>query len=543
MLRVFIVEDESIIRETLRDTVPWGQCGFEFAGEAADGEIALPMILKTKPDVLITDIRMPFMDGLALSKQVLREFPQMKVIIISGFDDFELAQKAIDIGVEQYLLKPISKAKLIAVLDNIRGKIEAERMQTSYLSQYHIDEQEHEQYARRHFLEQAVSGQLTVEQIYEEAGKLDMDLRAQCYTLAFFSIVPESQGKAEQYRDSAAHIRDALLGHFLKYSEHILARWDLTTYAVFIKGDESKMPDYIARCIDTVQKQYEASPISYNWYVAVGTPTQRLSTLPQCAEEVQRLVAYRYILPSQHILTAQTVGALTGTGGSTGLAQMDAAKVNPAVLTDVMRNAGAQEIPAFIDEYVHSVAEGLESKPFCQYLMLNVRFAAAEYVASLGVPQQDFLSQLNCLDMLEKTITAAELKGYMAEILLAAVTLRDEVSSSQSRGLINQAAGYIDSHFTDENLSLNRVAREVNISANYLSAVFSQEMGRTLTEYITGKRMEKAKELLRTTDKHSGEIAFEIGYRDSHYFSFIFKKTQGCTPRDFRAGRGSGHYE
>lgn len=89
MLRVFLVEDESIIRETLRNTVPWGQYGYTFAGEAGDGELALPMIRQTKPDVLITDIRMPFMDGLALSKLVLSELPKTKVIIISGYDDFE----------------------------------------------------------------------------------------------------------------------------------------------------------------------------------------------------------------------------------------------------------------------------------------------------------------------------------------------------------------------------------------------------------------------------------------------------------------------
>lgn len=109
MLRVFLVEDERIIRETLHATVPWARCGYQFVGEAADGEMALPMIRQTKPDVLITDIRMPFVDGLSLSRLVLQEFPQMKIIILSGYDDFEYAQQAISIGVERYLLKPIKK--------------------------------------------------------------------------------------------------------------------------------------------------------------------------------------------------------------------------------------------------------------------------------------------------------------------------------------------------------------------------------------------------------------------------------------------------
>ena len=112
MLKVFLVEDESIVREGLRDNIPWQQYGYEFVGEASDGEMALPLIQKTKPDVLLTDIKMPFMDGLSLSKLVHQEFPDMKIIIISGYDDFEYAKQACDLGAFAYLLKPIEDDKL-----------------------------------------------------------------------------------------------------------------------------------------------------------------------------------------------------------------------------------------------------------------------------------------------------------------------------------------------------------------------------------------------------------------------------------------------
>lgn len=536
MLRVCLIEDESTVRETLRDTVPWGRCGYDFSGEAGDGEMALPMIRRVKPDVLITDIRMPFMDGLALSKLVLKELPQTKIIIISGYDDFEYARQAIDIGVEQYLLKPITKNKLIKVLETVREKIEEERAQHSYLSQFQHEAQEYEQYARRRFFERVVAGQLTVQRIYEEAAKLDMDLRAQSYTIALFSILPEHSGVAEGYSEPGARVRDALLEHFLKYPEYLLVRWNLTTYIVLIKGDADKIQDYKRRCISTVQDQYERYAPSQNWYVAVGTPTQRLSTLPVCFNEVSRLWSYRYILPSQHILTEETVDFLTGTDCDTSLDHLDPEKVNPAILVGVMQSAGTEEIPGFVDEYIHGVEEALVSKPFCQFLMLNVRFTAAAFVRTLEISAAEFLNGLSCLDMVGQSITTADLKLYMTEILRKAVELRDSASSNQCRTLLEQAVTYIDGHYTDDALSLNKVAQEVNISANYLSAMFSQEMHVTFTEYVTGKRMQKARELLRTTDKRSGEVAFEVGYRDAHYFSFIFKKTQGCTPRDYRAG-------
>jgi len=138
--------------------------------------------------------------------------------------------------------------------------------------------------------------------------------------------------------------------------------------------------------------------------------------------------------------------------------------------------------------------------------------------------------------MTDQTVELQDLRRYMSEFIMQAVKLRIQSSANRYKDILSRAVDYIDTHYSDENLSLNMVAKEVNISANYLSAVFSQEMKSTFVEYVTTKRMAKAKELLRTTDKHSGEIALEVGYKDPHYFSFLFKKTQGMTTREYRAG-------
>ena len=538
MLRVFLAEDETIIRETLRDTVPWARCGYTFVGEAGDGEMALPLIQQTRPEVLITDIRMPFMDGLALSKLVLQEFPQMKVIILSGYDDFEYAQTAIGLGVERYLLKPITKSTLMTVLEEVREKIQGERAQQNYLAQFQQEAQDYEQYARRRFLERVVAGRLSVQEIYEQAEKLDLDLRAKSYNLALVSAMPESGSAAETYSEPGARIRDGMVAHFLKHPEYILFRWNLTSFAVLLLERQENMEAIMGRCIRKVQELYQTFGPELNWYVAMGTPTQRLSALPGCFEEVSRLWAYRHILPEQHILTAQTVNSLTGTGSDHDLSGLDMSKVNPAMLTGVLQNASAQEIPSFVDEYIHSLEDALESGPFCQYLMLSARFTATQFVETLGVGQKEYLEGLSCLGMVGQQISIDDLKRYLSDILLQAIRLRDRVTGSQYSGQLKQAVRYIDEHYQCEDISLNRVAKEVDLSPNYLSAVFSQEMGTTFVEYLTAKRMEKARELLRSSDLRSGEIAAAVGYKDSHYFSFLFKKTQGCTPRDYRGGKG-----
>ena len=207
------------------------------------------------------------------------------------------------------------------------------------------------------------------------------------------------------------------------------------------------------------------------------------------------------------------------------------------MITGVLQSATAQEVSSFVDEYIQSMADALGSGPFCQFLMLSVRFAAVRFLKTLHISQEDYLPLLSCMDMIGQNVTTDDLKRYLSDVLLRAIELRDQEAGSQYRSLLKQAVSYIDANFQNEEISLNRVAKEVNISANYLSAVFSQEMGTTFVEYLTAKRMEKARELLRSSDLRSGEVAVAVGYKDPHYFSFLFKKTQGCTPRDYRAGK------
>lgn len=137
---------------------------------------------------------------------------------------------------------------------------------------------------------------------------------------------------------------------------------------------------------------------------------------------------------------------------------------------------------------------------------------------------------------LEQDSDISEVKKYAVNLLRRAIEVREEESGNRNKTIMTRAVRFIDQNYTDENMSLNTVAKAINVSPNYFSGMFSQEMGQTFIEYLTMKRMELAKQLLRQTSKRSSEIAFKIGYRDPRYFSFIFKKTQGCTPSSYRAG-------
>ena len=535
MLKVFLVEDESIMREGLRDNIPWQQYGYEFVGEASDGEMALPLIRKAQPDVLITDIKMPFMDGLALSELVIKELPSTKIVIISGHDEFELARKAIQIGVEQYLLKPITRSALQKVLLDIREKIESEQDKKNYLEEFLLESHEYEQFARRNFFEKVFSGTMPVQDIYSEAQKLDIEIDASSYNLILFNI--QDADEARQGEGSGEYILENIQRAFMRYTEFIMFRWNVNSYGILIMGDEEHIDELTNKGIGVIKRAVENLGENIDWSVAASDPVNRLSFLSECYKEVNRIFSYRFLIPGTHILNKDMVKGLSGNESNESYDKLDVNQVDPEILKGFLNKGTLDEVADFAEGYIESLTEPLKSKLFRDYMVLNIRFAVLSYVQSIGGDQEEFLAGIELHRENEMAQNLSELKEYMTTLLNAAIRLRDEKDSSQSKHILKKAIQYIEENYTDDELSLNEVASIINVSPNYFSAVFSTEMDKTFVEYVTDKRMEKAKKLLRTTEKLSGDIANEVGYKDPHYFSFVFKKTQGITPREYRNGK------
>lgn len=546
MLKTFLVEDEVVIREMIKKMIPWEQYGFELAGEASDGEMALPLILKSKPDLLITDIKMPFMDGLTLCKLVKKELPDIKIVILSGYDDFNYAKQAINIGVEDYLLKPITKNAFIERLEEIHNRYEHEKTQKEYYEKFKLEMQEYERNASRDFFESLVRADFDLEEIYRRADRLNLDIVAEAYNILIFTpdASDSSYNSSEGYSDWEAEVHKKIENYFLSHPVAMLFRHQVFSYAILVKGQRDTIKKNTCECVETIQKIMEETRANVDWFVAVGEEADRLSKIKQSYHTAARTYAFRYLYDG-HILYYNMLEQVKENSADTSkteavqLKNVNINALNPEILQKFLSSGLEDEVDSFVHDYFHAIGrEPMESLVFRNYVVLNVRFSALSFLKKIGYDDTE-LSREETDDVVKKTSQSTEASvAYAEEVLKRAIAIRDENAGSQNRSVLKQATDFIDGHYMDEEISLNRVAHAANVSANHFSALFSQNMGQTFIEYLTSLRMGKAKELLRCTSKRSSEIAGEVGYKDAHYFSYLFKKTQGMTPSEYRKTRG-----
>lgn len=545
MLKIFLAEDEVVVRETIKRMIPWEELGFELVGEAADGEMALPLLIRQQPDLLITDIKMPFMDGLTLARLAKKEIPGLKVVILSGYDDFNYAKQAIGIGVEDYLLKPITKNALIERLSEIRSRYEHEKTQKEYYEKFHREMQAYEKNSIRDFFEALVRGSMDMMEVYKRAEKLGLDIVAEAYNVLIFTMNCDEDfsGQRDEYSSWEAESLELLENFFAGHSSAMLFRSNIFSYGVLLKGQRETIEENTRACVDEIRKILSRQDGRREWFLAVGQSVERLSQIQKSYHTASRAFSQRYlydenILYYDEMETMEHPGGQAETEDNAYLQKVDVNALNPAILQKFLSNGLQEKTENFVKDYFYAIGqEPMESLVFRNYVILNVRFSVISFIKGLGCDTNEMESADTEEVLAESGKNMESAITYAKKMISQAIEIRDQNSGNKNRSILKTAVDFIDSHYMEEDISLNTVANVANVSANHFSALFSQNMGQTFIEYLTTLRMNKAKELLRCTGMRSSEIAGEIGYKDAHYFSYLFKKTQGMTPSDYRKAR------
>ena len=543
MLKIFLAEDEVIVRETIKRMIPWENLGFELVGEAADGEMALPLLIRQQPDLLITDIKMPFMDGLTLARLAKKEVPGLKVVILSGYDDFNYAKQAINIGVEDYLLKPITKNALIERLTEIRSRYEDEKTQREYYEKFHREMQAYEKNSSRDFFEALVSGSLDMMELYKRAEKLGLDIVAELYNILIFTMNcnEDFSGQREGYSSWEAESLEMLEKFFTGHPFAMLFRSNIFSYGILIKGEKNSIRENTRICVEEIRKIFDRKEDNKEWFVAVGESVERLSQIQKSYHSASRAFSQRYLY-DEKVLYYEEMLAMekkdVTNGDSEYLQKVDVNALNPTILQKFLSNGLLEETKNFVQDYFYAIGqEPMESVVFRSYVILNVRFSVLSFLKELGCDTKTLGPDDTEEILAESGRNMESTIAYAEKMISQAIRLRDRNSGNKNRSILKTAVDFINQHYMEEDMSLNKAANAANVSANHFSALFSQNMGQTFIEYLTSLRMDKAKEYLRCTGMRSSEIAGEVGYKDAHYFSYLFKKTQGMTPSDYRKAR------
>ncbi len=540
MVRVFLVEDEMLIREGIKSSIQWEKEGYEFVGEASDGELALPMILKEKPDILITDIRMPFMTGLELSKLVKQELPGIKILIISGYDDFEYAKEAIGVGVTEYLLKPISSMKLLETLQSVSEEIFRERKERDLRDIYQQEMQENTEVKKMKLFSKLLSGDFSLAKALEEGKEFGMNLSAQMYQVILFKVRALQPREEKESGNVYAAVEKMVQSHARVYS----FQRSVDGWAFLITADEEEelwqreklflddLEGLVRGCRDV------------EYFGGIGKPVCRLRELTASFREADKAFASRFTREMNQIVSGESLQVMRD-NETFGVGSFGELEQTHQVVEKFLNNGVKEEVGSFVDACLGEIPEDhFRSLMMRQYVMMNIYVTVMSFCEKITkdagkVLEEEVLQKRG--EELKKAVSDTnskeDIREYVVHLVEQAIEVRNAASGKRYSDIIQMAREQIQATYMEEEISLHSIATWVGMSPSYFSSIFSKAMGKTFVEYLTEIRIERAKELLVCTSMKTSEIGYEVGYKDPHYFSYIFKKVQGCSPKDYRADR------
>jgi two-component system response regulator YesN len=527
MYRLIIIDDEQVVREGIAEKIDWADLGFELVAACRDGREGLAHISQQKPDVVITDICMPFIDGLELAGAIAEELPRTKTILLTGYDEFEYAREAVKLKVHDFLLKPITASELSEMLARLRTQLDAERDRRRKFEQLEEQLRTALPVYRERLLNRLVganSGGSVPEAALE---LLELSLPGPRFVTMICDLEPSVD---DAYTD------DHLAGMALQNSLSALAETehDLVSFStpseeagaiISLDGPEMGRTLELAEQIAEQCQQEVGRTIS----IGIGGVAAGIEELPKSFSEARTALEHRFVLGSDQIITIQQVRGDYAPPTPPNESE-PRGRYAHAVRVGIPHDALSElrEIVSTLREsgddmdHVHVVMNQLLAETISSFNEMGVEYRE---ISSLGT---------NPFAKFGRIKTLEEMEQWFIDVLDDAKLLIDSRQQSQSQTKALAAKEFISSHYMESDVSLKRVCRALSVSKSYLSAAFKEQTGMTLVEYLTEVRVDQAKVLLSSTDQKIYEVAAAVGFRDAHYFSMTFRKQTGQTPTEFR---------
>ena len=532
MYKLLLVDDEVLVREAIAENIHWNELGYELLSVCENGKEAIEYIKKNKVDVVITDICMPFIDGIDLSKYIYENHLPINVIIFSGYNEFEYAKKAIKYGVSEYLSKPVTAYELSEILGNLKKNLDKKREVEA-----EFDKLNKSYFKNRILIQSKIIEKLIMGNEIEEESRKDIEeYGLQMDYLEYRVAIVEIDIYSDLYNANEDKIKKGEMKSFVIYniSDEIIKKYNAGEVC---KGDNNKglillwtnhsreFEDKINLIFKEIQEEV-FKVLKLTITISVGEIVYSLSDLHKSYKDAEQLLFYRYLWDENQIFDREKLK--NKLNGSVNLDN-----VIDKVILGIKLNEKKQ-----IEEKIIEIQELLKNayirkNKICLYLF-EIVSQACDLLRTYNLTD-DFIYRKK-EEVITRITESRSLREAMLILKEFCYMSCDEMYKQRDSDGNKQAMlalDYIEKHYGDFDLNLNVICSYVCVSISHFSTIFKNYTGDTFMEVLMRTRMQKAKELLENTSLKNYEISEKVGFRDPHYFSIAFKKATGKSPKEY----------
>ncbi|MFB9278197.1 response regulator [Cohnella cellulosilytica] len=541
MYKLLIVDDEPTVRFGLRSYFDWSSYGIEVIGEADDGDVALEMIEKEQPDLILTDVRMPNMDGLALSRQVSALYPQCKIMFVSGHGDADYLKSALKVNAVDYIFKPVNLQELSAVMTRVVADLDAERAERRHKQEMQVKLNEGMPLLREKLLLSLISGSASKPELRERIQFLGLELPVDApYWVMVVSVDDRAEvmgHRSERDRQllwySILNIYQELIDtHLRGYAfEYQVGEFVGVLRADIAGGTASDAAEALLALAGNVRENLERW-LKIGVTIGIGDQVNTLSDVTYAYKQAREAADHKWYLGKNRIITMDGLE----------YPQLDADRMNKydpvytEQLISALKAADSDKLKQVLDPIFADLnrarRDGLKyGRNVCQQIVL----AVGQLLLELGVQSPELEATESALwEALFEKETSDEMRHLIESYLSAVCERIGEKRIGKMANLVERVRAVIEENYSDASLTMADIGKAVYLTPTYVSLLFKQETGQTLNEYLTQVRVDKAKELLRDPQYKFYDICYAIGYTDPSYFTKLFKKVTGMTPSVYR---------
>lgn len=538
MYNVLLVDDEALTREAIGENIPWEELGFELIGSCENGREAMERMEQITPDLLLTDICMPYVDGIELARYVYEHHPDTRTVIISGYDEFDYAKQAVRYQVMEYILKPITPSELMEVLIRAKESLDERCARTRTLKKLRGAYVSNRPFLQGRFLNSLLRGNERSDGLEEKMEELDLSLPG-----SFFSTAIVEGDDLSPFLDQYKDVRDDLaLFAICNITQELIEKSKLgaafqnmeeRTIIIFCGETEKQLNRQIEEALREIQQTIQHL-LLIETTIGVGQIVADIRQLYQSYEAANGIMEQKFLLGGGQILRADLLEEPKSSN------PIDVAKWAGRVVQAV-KGGSEEDIERIVREFAQKIRDSYSNRNrsiiYVQNLLLTV-IATANLIKEkeniIVEEEKELLNRLYSYEHLSDMATdVIAICAHISKLL-------GEQLDSYGKKQAMMALDYIEHNYMKSEVNLNSVCSHLAISTSYFSTLFKSCTGETFIEALTKKRMEEAKKLLENTSMKTYEVAQEVGFSDPHYFSIAFKKATGRTPTEYAREKRKG---